>query len=696
MSTNRLVRKKLGLAAVLTLWASTGAVPAAAVQPEETPAILLGAAWYPEQWPEERWDADLRLMQDAGIRMVRIGEFAWNRMEPREGRYELDWIERAIAMAARHHIVTVLGTPTDAPPAWLTQKYPDTLRVDADGRTARHGMRRQFSYSSPRYRELCRKVVDQMALRFGHDPHVIGWQIGNEYTDDSFDDSARRLFEQWLKTKYQTLDALNLRWTTSYWSQTYDRWDQIPLEASRGNPGLLLDYKRFVSDVWRDFQRNQLEAIRKHAAKSQWVTTNLGGLGWANRFDRREIARDLDFISWDDYVGQGHLDWIRNGAIHDLVRGWKRRNFWVMETQPGSVNWAPVSNSLDPGETRAMAWQAVGHGADCVAYWQWRSALNGQEQYHGAIVGPDGGPEPIYREVRQIGEEFARAAAVLRGTSPVSRVAILHDYDSRWAIDFQPHTQRYDQLAVLLGYYGPLAELTQSVDIVNPRENLDMYRVVAAPSLNVISDELARHLVEYVERGGHLVLGPRSGMKDEFNALNAQRQPGPLAPVLGGRVEHYYPLLEDVPVSGAWGEGKAGIWAEHLSVRASDAAVVLRYGAGNGWLEGQAAAITRPVGKGRMTYIGAVLDGNLMRAAARWMLEGTGVRAAFGPAPDGVEVCRRAGEGREVFILVNHGPKSVDVPLPRTMRDVLGTSGPATTVRLPAQGVAVMEAAGKP
>ena len=664
---------------------------AASVLTAQPPPILLGAAWYPEQWPESRWDADLTLMQAARIRMVRIGEFAWSRMEPRDGEYTLDWIDRAIAAAARHNIFTVLGTPTDAPPAWLTQKYPDTLRVDENGRAAQHGSRRQFSYTSPRYREFSRRIVDQMAARFGHNSNVLGWQIGNEYTDDSFDESARRLFHDWLQAKYKTLDELNQRWATAYSSQTYDRWDQIPMGSGRQNPALLLEYKRFVSGQWRAFQRNQLDAIRARADKRQFITTNLGGLGWADKFNRYEISEDLDLIAWDNYVGEGHLEPYRNGATHDLVRGWKRRNFWVMETQPGSVNWAAVNNALDPGETRAMAWEAIGHGADCVAYWQWRDASNGQEQYHGAIVGPDGEPLPIYPEIRQVGQEFAKAAAALQGTTPRSEVAILHDYDSRWAIEFQPHTNRYDQIEVLLGYYRPLRDLAQSVDIVDPRVELNDYKLVVAPSFNVVSDDLAAHLLDYVRRGGNLVLGPRSGMKDQFNALHPQRQPGPFAAPLGGRVEQFYALLDPVPVSGEWGEGKAIVWAEHLSASAPDTRTVLRYGPGNGWLEGQAAAISRRVGAGTLTYVGALLDRELMRSGARRWIDSAGVQPAFGPAPDGVEVCRRSGPGRDVFILINHTARAVDVRLPRPMLDILVDGRAVDSIHLPPQGVAVLQ-----
>jgi beta-galactosidase len=476
---------------------------------------------------------------------------------------------------------------------------------------------------------------------------------------------------------------------TAYWSQTYGAWDEIPMASEHGNPGLLLDYRRFVTSQWRAFQRNQIEAIRAHADRRQFITTNLGGLGWAARFNRQEVAADLDLISWDEYVGQGHLDRYRLAATHDLVRGWKRRNFWVMETQPGSVDWADVSNSLDRGETRAMVWQAVGHGADAVAFWQWRAGLNGQEQYHGVLVGPDGEPVPLYEEARQIGAEFAKAEPFLRGTTPASQAALLHDYDSRWAIDFHKQTQRYDSIDVLLGYYRPLSDLTQSLDIVDPSSPLEDHKLVVAPGLNVLPEDLARRLLAYVQGGGHLVLGPRSGMKDEFNALHPQRQPGPLAAPLGGHVEQYYALLENVPLAGAWGVGAALIWAERLAVNAADTEVLMRYGQANGWLDAQPAVVSRRVGRGSLTYVGAVLDAPLMQAAARWMLERASVSPAALDVPAGVEVCRRVGQGREVYVLVNHAKAAASVTLPHAMRDVL--SGRETReARLEPWGVAVL------
>ena len=651
-------------------------------------ALLMGAAWYPEQWPEARWEEDLRLMEAADLKVVRIAEFAWSRMEPQEGKYDLDWLDRAIALAAKHHIVSVVGTPTATPPAWLTQKYPDTLRVEPDGQRVTHGNRAHASVSSPRYREFCRQITEQMARRFGHNPNVVGWQIDNEYGYAlmSYDDDTRRQFQDWLHAKYETLDNLNTHWTTAYWSQTYDNWSEIPIPVGGHNPGLMLEWKRFITVTWTSYQQDQIDAIRKHAEPRQFITGNF--MGFFDGFDHYPITAPLTFVSWDDYVGTGHVDPAHNGLTHDLTRGFKRENFWVMETQPGAVNWSPLNNFLNKGEARAMAWQAIGHGADDVNYWQWRSALNGQEEIHGVLVGPDGTPVPFYNEAAQTAGEFVKAQDAFRGTRPLSEVALLYSYDSHWAIQFQKHTEKYDDIKVLENYYRALRQISQSIDVVSAYAPLDGYKLVAAPDLNVLPKDLADHLLDYVRKGGHLVLGPRSGMKDEFNALLPQRQPGFLAEALGSRVEQYYALEKDFPVSGTWGDGQASLWAEQLKNPTSEGEVLLKYGKSNGWLDNQPAAVTRAFGKGRITYIGAVLDDKLMAAAAQWMTQKSGVMPVFGPVPEGVEVSRRVGAGKQVFVLINYASENRTIKLPRTMKLALdGRQG--DSVDLPPYGVAI-------
>lgn len=660
-------------------------VPVAVAAPQN--ALLLGASWYPEQWPESRWEVDLNLMEAAHITFARVGEFAWSRMEPAEGKFDFEWLEKAIAEAAQHHVAIVLGTPTAAPPAWMTQKYPDVLRVGLDGRRAVHGNRQHFSFTSPRYRDFCRQIAGEMAKRFGHNPNVIGWQIDNEYAESSYDDYTKGKFQEWLKEKYQTLASLNEHWTTSYWSQTYFDWSQIPLGEGYNNPGLRLEWKRFVSETWASYQKNQIDAIRPQADARQFISSNF--MGFFDGFDHYTVSKGLTLASWDDYVGSGHADLDSNGLTHDLTRGFKRQNFWVMETQPGAVNWAGVNNFLNRGEVRAMAWQAIGHGADAVEYWQWRSALGGQEQYHGTLLGADGTPVPLYREIGQLGEEFEKASDGLKGTTPVSQVAILFDYDSRWAIDFQEHTEKYDQIGLLQAYHRALRPYSTSIDVVNPHAPLSGYKLVVAPDLNLIPEELAKHLLEYVSNGGQLVLGPRSGMKDQYNALLPQRQPGLLADALGGRVEQYYALEKDFPVSGAWGSGTSTIWAEQLKSLAPDGEVLLKYGAANGWLDDQPAVLTRSYGKGRITYIGTVLDDKTMAAAAEWMAQKSGVTSIFRSVPDGIDVCRREGAGKLIYVVINFKRETQRVTLPHAMTDLL-SGGETSATDIPAYGVEVL------
>jgi len=647
------------------------------------PALYLGTAWYPEQWPESRWDADLALMEAAHIRFVRIVEFAWSKLEPSEGQYDLDWLQRAVDAAARHHIAVVIGTPSAAPPAWLTTRYPETLRIKEDGRPDQHGNRQQFNWADPKYRELSRLMAEQLAKRFGHDPNVIGWQIDNEYASESYGPADQARFDAWLKARYGTLDNLNDKWTTAYWSETYNDWSQIPIETSGGNPGLLLSWKRFVSDTWRSYQKNQLDVIRANSDHRQFITTNM--MGFFDGYDHYTVSQDLDLASWDDYVGTGQLNPVYNGAAHDLTRGFLRKNFWVMETQPGFVNWHTNNNSLDKGGVRAMAWHDVGHGADAVSYWQWRSDLNGQEEYHGVLVGADGTPVPLYAEVAQLGADFAKAGPALAGTTVHSDVAILHSYDAFWAINWQRHNKAFDPIAAMVSYYGAIRALTHSVDIVNPSIDLAQYKLVIAPALNVLTDEQAKNLIDYVHHGGHLVLTQRSAMKTIDNALQPQRQPGPLVPLLGGRVEQFYSLDTTIPISGEWGSGPTNTWAELLSTSNPDTKVLMRYGKTPlGWLDDQPAAITRKVGSGSITYIGADLEGDTLANAARWMMADANIHPEFGTLPSGVDLYIRKDAAHEVWILINFGAADAPpqtVQLPSAFEDVLSSDGSKTSTR---------------
>lgn len=654
----------------------------------QPPALMLGSAWYPEQWPESRWEADLQLMQDAHMHFVRLGEFAWARLEPKEGQFDMDWMERAINLAGKHGIFVVIGTPSCAPPAWLSTKYPEVLVTSESGEHATHGGRNNFNWDNQKYRQLVRQIDEKLAQKFGHNPYVIGWQIDNEYSRVSYDSATRADFQTWMRQRYGTLDNLNQALTTAYWSETFLDWNQIPA-GEKGNPGLMLDWKRFVSDTWRSYQKNQIDALRQFSDPRQKITTNM--MGWFDGFDHYTVSKDLDIASWDDPQVFGHVDVIRNGAAHDLTRGFKGQNFWVMETTAGPRGGMNASVMLDKGAMRAAMWHDIGHGADVVSYWQWRDALNGQEQNHGAIVDVDGLPDQIYPEVSQVGEEFDKASPVLKQTRVEAKVAIVHSYDSRWTINWQRMNPDYDPIAELLSYYKPLHDLGNSIDVVSPTSDLSKYTLVVAPGLNVLTRAAADNLRSYVEHGGHLVLGQRSGMKDDSNARWPQRQPGPLTDILGARVEQYEALDKPIDVSGAWGNAKGSLMAESLTSQAPGVEVLMRYSAPHTWFDQQPAAITRRVGKGSIAYIGAWLDDAAMKRAAEWMLKQSGTTPDLFPVPTGVEVYRRTGSGKNVFILDNFTREEQTVTLPGSMRDVLGNAT-VGSVRLPAYGVAVLAA----
>ncbi len=582
--------------------------------------------------------------------------------------------------------------PPPRRPRGSRRSTPKHSAPSENGRKDQHGNRQQFDWSNPKYRELCRIIATKLAERFGHDPNVIGWQIDNEYAAESYGPETRAQFQQWLKARYKTLDNLNTRWTTAYWSETYTAWDQIPIQETYGNPGLLLNWKQFVSDTWRSYQRNQLDAIRAHADKRQFITTNM--MGWFDAYDQYTVAQDLDLASWDDYVGTGQLnpsDERRTPRPHprlppqkllghgdaarlrQLVRGQQRPQ---QGRDPRDGMATPSATAPKPSNTGSGAPRSTG-----------RSSTTAPSS------APTAHPVPLYAEVQQIGSDFDKAGPVLAGTTVHSDVALLNDYPSRWAIDWQRHNKAFDPINAFMSFYTPLHDAVRSVDIIPDTVPLDHYKLVVAPALNVLTPEAAKNLEAYVRSGGHLVLGPRSAMKDEDNSLWPQRQPGPLAEVLGAKVEQFYALDTTVPVSGDWGSGEDTLWAEQLSVVSPDTKILMRYGKSNGWLDDQPAAVTRKLGNGTITYIGASLDPAAMKRAAAWMLSDAGLAPVLPNIPEGVDVAIRTGKkerAKHILILTNYNADPVTIALPSEMHDILA-GNTTSSITLQQYGVAVLQ-----
>ncbi len=644
--------------------------------------LHLGAAYYPEHWPEERWEEEIDLMKAANMSVIRLAEFAWSSLQPSKGKYKMDWLARVIELLSENDILTVLGTPTAAPPAWLTAASPETVAVDEFGRRAQHGNRCHYCVNSAAYHEATRRIVSRMAKQFGSDHNVIGWQIDNEFSRVCYCDICRGKFQEFLKERHGSLDVLNQRWSTAYWSQTYSAWEQIPIPIGNHNPGLMLDFKRFVTHSYRSFQKLQIDALRPHLHEGAWITHNF--MGWFDGFDHYQLAEDLDIASWDDYVGTGHYDYLNHSAVHALTRGFKQKNFWVMETQPGNVNWSTVNNMLDRGEARAMAWQGVAHGADAILYWQWRSALGGQEQYHGSLVDQSGQPRLFYEEAAQIGEEFAKVSDLLEDSAPKARVAMIFDYESRWAIGWQKHHQDFDYVEHFRHYYRSFALRNVAVDILSAKSLHDVsqlkpYKIVVAPALNISTEIQAKVLGDFTRRGGHLVLTLRTGMKDEHNALIPIRQPGYMTEFSGMEVEEYFALDEPVPMKGSLIDGHARIWAERLKLTGKFVLPMGKYKRSNGWLDDAPGISVTGVlgGPGLVYYIGAYLDD----VSQQIMVDRFLFNAQIKPinTPDDVEVRTRVktvefvdengvetGESieLEIYIVINHSRQDKTVWLP--------------------------------
>jgi beta-galactosidase len=613
----------------------------------------LGVCYYPEHWDEAVWAEDAARMAEAGIDWVRIGEFAWSRMEPEPGRFDWGWLDRAIDTLGAAGRRVVLGTPTATPPRWMLEKYPDMLAVDAEGRPRGFGSRRHYDFSHHGYREECRRIARLMGERYGRHPHVHAWQIDNEYdchaTTLSYSHAARRAFRDWLAQRYQSPHALNRAWGNVFWSMEYRDWAEIDLPnltVTEPNPAHVMAFRRFASDEVVRFNRAQAEVLRKLTDRP--LIHNY--MGRTLTFDHWAVGADLDVASWDSYpigflsdrieaspdhkaryLRQGDPD--MQAFHHDLYRGVGRGRWWVMEQQPGPVNWAPWNPVPLPGMVRLWAWEAFAHGAEVVSYFRWRQAPFAQEQMHAGLLRPDSAPAPGLAEAAQVARELADMPEVATGPSPV---AIVLDYAASWAWETQPQGRDFDYFRLVFAAYRALRRAGLSVDIIPPvTADLSPWKVVLAPGLATLPEALTGALGAY---RGVAILGPRTNAKTSEMAI-----PVPLPPNLPGldavvaRVESLPPGAE-VPVDGG---GAFAHWAEEV--------------------EGGAEAVWR-----RADGLPAMVRAGGLRYLAGWPNEAlwdrlvAEVAAETGLAlthlPEGLRL-RDAGPMRFVF---NYGPEPVD------------------------------------
>jgi len=642
--------------------------------------MSVGVCYFPEHWPRERWATDVEQMAAAGLEYVRMAEFAWSRLEPERGRFDFAWLDEAVELVGEHGMEVVLCTPTATPPKWLVDERPEILQAEPDGTVRRFGSRRHYCFNSPAYREETRRIVDRLAERYAGHPHVAGWQTDNEYgchgTVRCYCADCATAFRDWLRERYDDVGTLNEAWGTTFWSQRHASFAEVDPPrhtAAEHHPSRLLDYYRFASDSVVAYNRLQTDCLRARD-DNWWVTHNF--MGDFGALDAHDVASDLDRVAWDSYpsgfvqdrrAGDPSVAELRAGdpdqvgLNHDCYRGALDRPFWVMEQQPGDVNWPPHAPQPAEGAMRLWAHHAVAHGADAVLYFRWRRCREGQEQYHAGLRKQDGSPDRGYGDA-------ATAAEELFDLDPVDApVAMLYSYDDRWAIGIQPHAPEFDYWEHAGTYYRALRRRGVQVDVVPPERDLGGYAAVVAPTLYLVDEGRAAHLREYLADGGHLLLAARSGEKDPHNKLPDAPQPGPLADLVGATVDQHESLPDQVDTRVRYdGEGyDYRTWAEWLDPE--DAAV--RGTHVGGPAGGRPAIVRASRGAGTVDYCGVWPERALADALVGNLLDSADVEH-LRPLPDGVRVAERDDH---VWV-TNFSEASVDVDAPDEADWVVGSS----------------------
>ena len=672
--------------------------------------LLFGTDYYPDQTPEQLWQEDAAAMAAMGITNVRIAEFAWALMEPQEGSFDFQWLHRAVSILHAHNIAVILGTPSAAPPPWLTQKYPEVLLVNDHGLTLSPGARRFTCPSNPTYRRLSLAVATAMARDFASTPGIIGWQIDNELTlgesPRCYCRFCREGFQQWLRGKYHSLDALNQAWGTVFWSNTYSDFSQIPVPLPSGappNPGLVLDYDRYQSTANANFLEEQLTMLRRLCPGHFVTTNNVGGV--VDNLDLRELYRNLDFVASDNYPGFfSIMGGSGSGAStpaeslaplvsfsHDFMRGAKNgQPFLIMEEQTGKAGQPYFSPQPEPGQLRLWSYQAVAHGAMGINYFRWDTATFGAEEYWHGLLNHDRSHSPGFDEIQQTIRELKSLGREALYAPCVAALALCFDSSSDWALAVQPGQPTLKYGSEMFAWYGAMAASHGGVDVVDATQDLSRYKALCAPVMYIVSPQQAARIRAFVEGGGTFIAGFRLGVKDEHSQMVKTPLPGLLREVMGVQLLDYEPIYSQkqgvrfsAPLDGA--RADCHLWADILEPQRAD--VLATYTQGQ--YAGKAAITSHRYGKGTAVYIGAGLAGPDLARVLLILLASSGIRRPL-EAPPGVEVARRSAGRQTWTYLLNHTAQPQSVQIGKGYQDVQQHSPVSGSISLEPYGVKVL------
>jgi beta-galactosidase len=671
--------------------------------------LLLGVDYYPDQTPESLWEEDGRNMAEAGITNVRIAEFAWALMEPSEGKLEFGWLQRSVDILHRNKIAVILGTPSAAPPPWLTAKYPDIVEVNEHGERLHPGGRRFTCPTNATYRRLSLAIATEMAHKFAQHPAIVGWQIDNEFTLGSsgrcYCDFCCAGFQSWLHSKYGSLEKINESWGTNFWSQHYTDWAQIPVPLPSGadpNPGLALDYGRYQSFATASFLEEQLAMLRK-LCPHHFVTTNNVGI---DTIDLRELYAKLDFVAFDNYPG--FIDMLlhqqgKSGALltdvipsmvamqHDIGRSILHKPFLIMEEQVGKAGQSSFSPQPEKGQVRLWTYQAVAHGAMGINFFRWDTATFAAEEYWHGMLNHDRSKSPAFDEIVQTLKELKGLGPELLHSQFHAEVALYFDYDCSWAVKIQPGHYALNYMDQAMLWYGAISPSHTGIDIVGPEEDLSPYKVVFAPVVYVLSAAQAERIRQYVRGGGLFITNFRLGVKTETSQIVRTPLPGYLADVMGVALEDYVPIYAQNPhvkfgsmLAGA--DAECGIWADIL--KPSSAEVLATYRSGQH--AGKPAITMNAFGKGKAVYIGPDLHPpDLFRVLGKFTATAGVQRLA--EAPPGVELTVRKSGSKRWLCVLNHKADAQRITLPGAFKDVISGERHGGATELPGYGVLILE-----
>ncbi|MFE4914025.1 beta-galactosidase [Streptomyces sp. NPDC056652] len=665
--------------------------------PHGLDGLAFGGDYNPEQWPEEVWQEDVRLMREAGVNLVSLGIFSWALLEPEPGRYDFDWLDRIIGLLHEHGIRIDLATPTVAPPAWFYRAHPDALPVSREGVRYAFGSRGAICHSSPAYRAAAAAITEQLARRYGGHPALALWHVHNEYgvpVSACYCDHCAVHFRRWLSAAYGTADAVNEAWGTAFWGQRYGSFDEIePPRATPTvcNPAQRLDYARFADATMRENFVRERDLLHQHSPGIPVTTNFMTALSQCDSVDYWAWGREVDLVTNDHYlITDGRRTHVNLAMAADLTRSVAGGAPWLLlEHSTSGVNWQPRNPAKSPGQMARNSLAHVARGSDGAMFFQWRQSRRGAEKFHSSMLPHAGTDSRVWREVVGLGAALGGLEAV-RGTRTAADAALVWDWQSWWAqrLEWRP-SEDHDARERADTFYEALYDRHLTVDFTHPEAELSRYPLVVVPALYLAGEATGRNLRTYVENGGTLVVSYFSGIVDQHDAVHPGAHPGVLRDVLGLTVEEFSPLGEGerVRITAADGAELTGdVWSEFVVPRGAE--TVWTYA--DGLTAGRPAVTRHRLGRGTAWYVSTRLDAGALDTVLDSAAEDAGLAPRTG-LPRDVEVVRRTGESGDYLFAVNHTGTDAKVPLPAHGTELLTGERTAGRLGLPAGAVRVVK-----